>query len=134
MRRGLVSIAAIAVLAGLFAATPSAIAGQGGYNRPTNLLEKVFKVALFYRPTDDRGCYPTPKYLVKLAKNRAHIKIGVAGSDNSAHRFGKVYVIRRQTDCDRLHLSLRARLGSTSSTPRSAPCTSGGIAARAGSP
>jgi hypothetical protein len=102
----------IAVLAGALACAPGAQAGiHGGFNKPSEKLEIVFKIAGFDRAADPKGCFPRPSELVSLVRKQEHLKIGVASGDGAVHRFGKVFVIKKGTDCNHLRLAIRAREG-----------------------
>ena len=101
-----------AALIGLLVFSPSASAiGQGGHNRPTNLLEGAFKVALYWRSQDPKGCYLSPARMAAQIRKRANVKAGVAPNDNSVHRAGVVFVIRKGTSCNNLRMALLARQG-----------------------
>ena len=101
-----------AALIGLLVFSPSAFAiGQGGHNKPTNRLEGAFKVALYWRSQDPEGCYLSPARMAAEIRKRGNLKAGVAPNDNSVHRAGVVFVIRKGTNCNHLRMALRASQG-----------------------
>jgi hypothetical protein len=103
---------AVAALIALLAFSPSAFGiGQGGHNRPTNLIEGAFKVALYWRSQDPKGCYLPPARMAAEIKKKAKVKAGVAPTDKSVHRAGVVFVIRNGTSCNHLRMALLARQG-----------------------
>lgn len=100
----------IAVLIGLLMVPQGALAiGQGGHNAPTNRLEKAFKVALFWRSQDPKGCYLPEKRMAAQIQSRGKIRAGVTRSDNSISRTNIVFVIKKASTCNHLRMGLRAR-------------------------
>jgi hypothetical protein len=90
---------------GLLLFAQTAMAGQGGYNRPTNRLEKAFKIALFWRSQDPQGCYLSPSQLAKEVRKRGHIKVGIVRGDGAVPRSDKIFIIRGRTSCDHLRMA-----------------------------
>jgi hypothetical protein len=110
--RGNRILATVAVAVGLLAGASSVSAGiHGGFNKPSEKLEIVFKIAGFHRAADPNGCWPAPAALVDIVRKEEHLKIGVAKGDGAVHRIGKVFVIKNGTDCNHLRLAIRAREG-----------------------
>jgi hypothetical protein len=105
-------LATIATLAGVLACGGTAQAGiHGGFDKPSEKLEIVFKIAGFHRAADPKGCFPRPRELVRIVRKEEHLKIGVAKGDGAVHRMGKVFVIKRGTSCNSLRLAILARNG-----------------------
>jgi hypothetical protein len=109
MRRTLSSIAAVAAM--LACAAGASAQHQGGFNKPSNKLEKTFKIALFDRSADPKGCYASPAELASLVRDQTELRIGVKPRDKAVNRRGVVYVIERGTTCNRLRLATRAPEG-----------------------
>jgi len=93
------------------ASAPPQFLTHGGFNSPSDKLEVTFKLALYERAGDPRGCYPAPDRLVGLIRSWEHQRAAIATSDGSVRRPGVVYVIRRGTSCGNLRLGLRAPAG-----------------------
>lgn len=105
-----VSIAAIAIAAPLLGGSASAVGPvQGGYDRPTRLLESAFKIALFVRSGREDGCYPAPAALPKLFRKEGKLKTAVVRGFGGVRRTGIVYVLKKRTNCNRLMLATPAR-------------------------
>jgi hypothetical protein len=100
-----------ALVAGLLACTPTALAIQGGHNAPTNKIEGAFKIALLQRKTEPGGCYAAPARVAAEVRRKSSIKAGVAPGFGGVNRMNVVYVIKRGTSCDRLVMALRASQG-----------------------
>jgi hypothetical protein len=101
----------VALLAGVLACTPAALAIQGGHNAPTNSLEGAFKIALLQRKTEPGGCYAAPARVAAAVRRKSSIKIAVAAGLGGVNRMNVVYVLKRGTNCDRLVMALRASQG-----------------------
>src|SRR5262245_45648207 len=104
MRRALLVIVALGLLA-----SANAYAGvHGGFNKPSTKLEVAFKIALFERAADPNGCYPSPSQLVADVQRKTRLKMAITGGDGGVRSNGKVYVIRRGTNCNHIRLGTRA--------------------------
>ena len=106
-------IPVIAVLAGLFACLPATDAqGAAGHNPATKKLENAFKVALYFRSVSKEGCYPPARPLArKITKDPRGIRTGVARGAGSVPRNGRVYILRRGTNCNKVMMGLRDSTG-----------------------
>jgi hypothetical protein len=85
---------------------PPTFLTHGGFNSPSDKLEVTFKLALYVRAGDSRGCYPAPARLVSLIRAWEHQRAGIAASEQAIHRQNIVYVISRGTTCNRLLMGL----------------------------
>lgn len=110
MRRRLLSTAITAAVAAT-AATAALGTGGAGHNPPTRALEAGFKVALYERAGDPQGCYPAPTRLAGLIRKRQGRRTGVAKGYGQVRKRGRVYVVRRKTNCGNVRMALRAREG-----------------------
>jgi hypothetical protein len=110
-------------------AAPPQFLTHGGFNSPSDKLEVTFKLALYERAGDPRGCYPAPERLVGLIRSWEHLRAGIAATDGSVRRPEVVYVIRQGTTCGNLRLALRTPAGvyilDSSEGPVQAPGLSG---------
>ena len=130
MRRTIVLVSLISVLAGMLLITSSAFGIKAGHNLPTDRLEAAYKIALFERRFSKDGCYPRPRALAKAIHKGTHRKVGVALNTRQLANLNEVYVLRQGASCGHVRMALRASAGSTSSTPSRA--RSGSRDARAG--
>jgi hypothetical protein len=103
----------VAVLAGVLACLPATDArGAAGHNPATKKLENAFKVALYFRSVSKDGCYPSARPLArKITKDPRGIRTGVAGGPGSVPRNGRVYVLRRGSNCNKVMMGLRDSSG-----------------------
>jgi hypothetical protein len=104
----------VAVLAGLLACTPGALARSGGagHNPATTKLENAFKIALYFRSISKDGCYPPPQRLArKITKDPRGPRVGVARTAGSVSRSSIVFVLRRGTTCNKVMMALRDSSG-----------------------
>jgi hypothetical protein len=105
------------LLIAAMAATPALLTGpasavgpvHGGYDRPTRLLERAFKIALFERSGREDGCYPAPAALPKLFQEHGNLKTAVVRGFGGVRRAGVVHVLKKGTNCNRLMLATPAR-------------------------
>ncbi len=108
MKRFALTISLIAVAAGLLASAPSAFGIKAGFNLATKRLEAAYKVALFERRFDPKGCYPAPKKLARAIHDSSHRKVGVASNTKHLANENQVYVVEQGTTCEHLRMALRA--------------------------
>jgi hypothetical protein len=106
------SISLTAALVALLILPAGAMAArQGGYDKNTRKLEALFKIAGFERAGSPQGCYPAPRVLAKLAKQREGTKVLVTGGFGGVKKMGTVYVLDGRTNCSRLVMALDAAAG-----------------------
>jgi hypothetical protein len=87
---------------------PPPFVNQGGFNGASDKLEKTFKLALWERAADPRGCYPDPATLAGQARDWEELSADVAERDESVHRQGVLYVLTGATNCNRLRMAILA--------------------------
>ncbi len=81
---------------------------QGGYDRPTRLLESAFKIALFERSGREDGCYPAAAELPAIFQREGSLKTALVPGFGGVRRTGIVYVLKKRTNCNRLVLATPA--------------------------
>ena len=108
MKRFALTISLIAVAAGLLVSAPSAFGIKAGFNLATKRLEAAYKVALFERRFNPKGCYPAPKKLAKAIQESSKRKVGVASNTKHLANENQVYVVEQGTTCEHLRMALRA--------------------------
>ncbi|MGZ8671624.1 MAG: hypothetical protein ACXWZJ_06835 [Solirubrobacterales bacterium] len=96
---------AAAALAG--PAATKAAPGGAGHNAQTRALEAVFKVALYLRAGDPKGCYPTPDELIPEVRAQQGTEVLAAASLKKLALQNRVYAIKRAIKCNRVQLGLR---------------------------
>lgn len=107
MKRLAFSISLISVLAALVL-VPSAFGIKAGFNVATKRLEAAYKIALFERRFNPKGCYPPPKRLARALHKSTHRKVGVAPNTRHLGNLNQVYVLKQGTSCEHLRMALRA--------------------------
>jgi hypothetical protein len=107
MKRSVLLISVISVLAGLLAA-PSAFGIKAGFNVATKRLEAGYKIALFERRFSEDGGYPAPPKLAAAIHESTNRKVGVAPNTKHLAHTNQVYVLRQGTTCEHLRMALRA--------------------------
>src|SRR5512143_2691296 len=107
MKRLAFPISLISVLAALVL-VPSAFGIKAGFNIATKRLEAAYKIALFERRFNPKGCYPPPKRLARALQKSTHRKVGVAPNTRHLGNLNQVYVLKQGTSCEHLRMALRA--------------------------
>ncbi|MGE5857258.1 MAG: hypothetical protein ACM31K_02090 [Solirubrobacterales bacterium] len=107
MKRLAFPISLISVLAALVL-VPSAFGIKAGFNIATKRLEAAYKIALFERRFNPKGCYPPPKRLARALHKSTHRKVGVAPNTRHLGNLNQVYVLKQGTSCEHLRMALRA--------------------------
>jgi hypothetical protein len=107
MGRGLLLIAVLVAV--LFSSASALAVRSGGHNPPTRKLEVAFKVVGGLRAASKDGCYPAPRRMAAVIRDYADPEATVAANFRSVDREDVVHVVRRRTNCNRVHLALRAR-------------------------
>ncbi|HMA27029.1 MAG: hypothetical protein ACM33U_04065 [Solirubrobacterales bacterium] len=107
MKRLAFLISLISVLAALVL-VPSAFGIKAGFNIATKRLEGAYKIALFERRFNPKGCYPAPKKLARAIHRSTHRKVGVAPNSKHLGNLNQVYVLKQGTSCEYLRMALRA--------------------------
>jgi hypothetical protein len=108
MRRTIVLVSLISVLAGMLLITSSAFGVKAGHNLPTDRLEAAYKIALFERRFSKDGCYPPPRALAKAIQKKTKQQVGVSRNANHLAHLNQVYVLRQGASCGRVRMALRA--------------------------
>jgi hypothetical protein len=108
MRRAVILIPLVAVLATALFATGIASGKRAGFNLPTKRLEGAYKFALQDRRFDPQGCYAPPKELAPILTQATGHEVGVAKGTGNLRVRNRVYVIKKGTNCNRLRMALRA--------------------------
>jgi hypothetical protein len=107
MRRAVLAISLITLLAATALLAASAFGKGAGFNLPTKRLEAAYKIALRERRFSQDGCYPPPAQLAKAISKSTHRKVGVARGTGNLGHLNQVYVLSNAT-CDHLRMALRA--------------------------
>lgn len=107
MKRLAFPISLVSVLAALVL-VPSAFGIKAGFNVATKRLEAAYKIALFERRFNPKGCYPPPKRLARALHKSTHRKVGVAPNTRHLGNLNQVYVLKQGTSCEHLRMALRA--------------------------
>ncbi|MGA8219778.1 MAG: hypothetical protein WB771_14535 [Solirubrobacterales bacterium] len=112
MKRILLPIVSLLLVA-LLAVAPGALArGGAGHNPATKKLEDAFKIALYVRSVSTDGCYPPAKRLAKaIGRTKRGLHVGVANGPRRIHRRNVVFVIKHGSNCNHVLMALRARSG-----------------------
>jgi hypothetical protein len=108
MRRLLLVISLVTVLAATLAVSATASAEGPGHNLATKRLEGAYKFALQDRRFDPQGCYAPPNELAKILTDATGRTVGVARGTNRLRVLNRVYVLKDGSNCNQLRMALRA--------------------------
>ncbi len=108
MRRLLILVSLVSVLATGLLLSTSAFGARAGFNLPTKRLEGAYKFALQDRRFDPAGCYAPPGELAPILTEATGHKVGVARGTKALRKRNRVYVLKSGTNCNRLRMALRA--------------------------
>jgi hypothetical protein len=108
MKRAVLAISLITVLAAMLALAGSAFGVKAGFNIGTKRLEAAYKIALHERRFDPAGCYPPPSDLARAIHKGTGRRVGVAPNTGHLAVLNQVYVLRQGTNCEHLRMALRA--------------------------
>jgi hypothetical protein len=134
MRRAVLFISLLSLLATALEVSATASAEGPGHNLATKRLEGAYKFALQDRRFDPQGCYAPPAELSKILTGATGRAVGVARNTNRLRTLNQVYVLKDGSNCNQLRMALRAvggiyvldsRLGTIRIQGRKGAATSG---------
>ena len=108
MRRTIVLVSLISVLAGMLLHHVGAFGIKAGHNLPTDRLEAAYKIALFERRFSQDGCYPRPRAPAKAIHKGTHRKVGVAPEHAAARQPERGLRPAAGRHCGQVRMALRA--------------------------